>query len=563
MTQPSKSPAGVLQISAAVTQKGTSSSPKKAPKPPSQRLKLIIRRLPPGLTRAEFVETLGLEWTAGAGKVDWLEFKAGKVSKDAAKPSRPSRAYIHVTSNEHITPLSDHVRQLLFQDARNTMKDPILLGPPILEFSPYAKIPGNGSRNRKDAREGTIDQDPEFIAFLDKMTQPISKATPVDNAEGDEKKRDKKDKVTTPLVQFLRDKKASKAKDSAASKSSRNARSEKESKPEKIQAKKLLQRSDKEVAAPTAEKKGKGDKTSKESGKAAKQATVATSKSGKASTPSINKETATPALPERKRERGSVAVAKTLIQRDLQGSSSPGGRRRGKGGATETVSPNAGSPKTNSPKAATPKNGSPKTGSPKTANSRDSSALATDKPKKELVVKAGKKTLPGASSTKGKEKENEAVSIKAHETSNAPPPNTNSTTNATPKSSKANKSKPAAAPSPTATQAFLKYLNPSQGVTEASLAATFSPFGAVIKTEIDKKKGFGYVDFADPSALQKAIAASPVTVAQCQVVVLERKANPGGKAQPGSGSSHRNRGGRGRNKGPKGGNEAAPSAAET
>jgi regulator of nonsense transcripts 3 len=66
-------------------------------------------------------------------------------------------------------------------------------------------------------------------------------------------------------------------------------------------------------------------------------------------------------------------------------------------------------------------------------------------------------------------------------------------------------------------------------VTEALLETAFGAFGAVTKVEIDKKKGFGYVDFADPESLQKAMAASPVTVAQSQVVVLERKANPGGE----------------------------------
>jgi regulator of nonsense transcripts 3 len=58
-----------------------------------------------------------------------------------------------------------------------------------------------------------------------------------------------------------------------------------------------------------------------------------------------------------------------------------------------------------------------------------------------------------------------------------------------------------------------------------------------LKVEIDKKKGFGYIDFAEPDGLQKAIAASPVTVAQSQVVVLERKVNPGAEKTRGKGRS--------------------------
>lgn len=77
-----KSAGGVLQIPVAATQKNASATTKKAPKPPAPRLKLIIRRLPPGLTKAEFETALGPEWKTGAGKVDWFLYKPGKVSKE-------------------------------------------------------------------------------------------------------------------------------------------------------------------------------------------------------------------------------------------------------------------------------------------------------------------------------------------------------------------------------------------------------------------------------------------------------------------------------------------------
>lgn len=51
-------------------------------KPPAPRLKVIIRRLPPGLTQEEFFATLGQEWDLGQGKVDWVIFKPGKASKE-------------------------------------------------------------------------------------------------------------------------------------------------------------------------------------------------------------------------------------------------------------------------------------------------------------------------------------------------------------------------------------------------------------------------------------------------------------------------------------------------
>ncbi|KAJ5371498.1 uncharacterized protein N7496_007590 [Penicillium cataractarum] len=506
MTQPAagKATAGVLQIPVAATQKSTSTPAKKAPKPPAPRLKLLIRRLPPGLTQAELESALGAEWKVGAGKVDWLQYKPGKVSKDPAKPSRPSRAYIHVLSNEHAGPLSDRVRQSSFQDASHTSNDPVLLGPPTLEFAPYAKTPG--SRVRKDARQGTIDQDPEFIAFLESLTQPITKPATVDSIETEEKKAAV---VTTPLVQFIKDKKASKAKESAAAKSSK--RSEKESKQEKVQAKKLLQRPEKKLApGPSSDEKPKGEKAGKESGKAAKAAASTSTKGGKASASSTTKENTSAAASERKRERGNVAAAAKILQRDLGLSQAPA-RRRGKGAANDTTSA-------------------------KNESSRESSVPASEGSKKEAPSKPAKSA---ASSTKAKDREGGA-SPSSRASGTATPP-ANATAPST-KSAKGAKAKATASPTPTATQAFLKHANASQGVTEALLEAAFTPFGTVTKVEIDKKKGFGYVDFAEPEGLQKAMAASPVSVAQSQVVVLERKANPGGeKSRKGGGGG----GGRG------------------
>ncbi|KAJ5811275.1 hypothetical protein N7474_007576 [Penicillium riverlandense] len=515
MAQPAagKPTAGLLQIPAAATQKSASPAPaKKAPKPPTPRLKLVIRRLPPGLTQSELESALGEEWTVGGGKVDWLQYKPGKVSKDPAKPSRPARAYVHVVSSECITPFSDTVRQTSFQDARQTSHDPVLLGPPTLEFAPYAKTPG--SRVRKDARQGTIDQDSDFIAFLESLTQPIAKSAPVDTVDGEEKKKDTV--TTTPLVQFIKDKKASKGKDGSG-KSSKRA--DKEAKLEKVHAKKLLQRADKDTASTAPEKKAKGEKAAKEAGKAAKLAAAGGAKSNKSGA-TATKEGASAS--ERKRERGNVAAAAKILQRDL-GLSPAGARRR--------------------------------------AKAECESSPSGDGSKNEIPPKSVK-----GGSTKAKE----GGSPSSRGTPDTATPNTS--TPPPTKPSKAAKNKPAASPTPTATQAFLKHANPSQGVTESLLEEAFSLFGAVAKVEIDKKKGFGYVDFAEPAGLQQAMAASPVSVAQSQVVVLERKANPSEKARKanppaggnkaktgnaegnGGASSRGSRGGRGgRNKGSKGG----------
>lgn len=71
---------GLLQVTAAQTAGNAAKpSPSKVSGP---RLKVVIRRLAPGLTEAEFAKLLGDEWKLGQGKVDWFSYKSGKDSKE-------------------------------------------------------------------------------------------------------------------------------------------------------------------------------------------------------------------------------------------------------------------------------------------------------------------------------------------------------------------------------------------------------------------------------------------------------------------------------------------------
>ena len=86
MSAPGKNRAGgVLPISPAATRKPAHVAPHVARpgnRPPGPKLRLIVRRLPPGLLESEFWTALGEEWQLGKGKIEWAAFKDGKVSKE-------------------------------------------------------------------------------------------------------------------------------------------------------------------------------------------------------------------------------------------------------------------------------------------------------------------------------------------------------------------------------------------------------------------------------------------------------------------------------------------------
>lgn len=69
---------GVLPINPAATRKPQ----KPQQRTPAVRLRLIVRRLPPGLSETEFWDNLGDDWAVGKGKVEWAAFKPGKISKE-------------------------------------------------------------------------------------------------------------------------------------------------------------------------------------------------------------------------------------------------------------------------------------------------------------------------------------------------------------------------------------------------------------------------------------------------------------------------------------------------
>jgi regulator of nonsense transcripts 3 len=571
---------GVLTISATQTS-GNVSKPSPT-KPASPKLKVVVRRLAPGLTEGEFTAILGDEWKAGNGKVDWFSYEPGKDSRkyghslstyrsllifpsSPSKPSRPSRAYLHLTAETHLMTLSDTIRQSVFEDAQNTYTDPALIGPPTVEFATYGRVPGG--RRRTDARAGTIDQDPEFMSFLEGLANPTTGRELTADALA-EMASEKSEKVTTtPLVQFLKDKKASKSKDAAA-----KAARKQESQAAKIKSSKESSTSPEDV-----KKKGKEnklvEKAAKEAVKILNREAAAKTATGSstATQPSGESSTGPPKLDVTKvpgRQRSAVVAAHIrMLQRDLGLSPAQAHRQVRRDTADAQKAERAAAAE----KAASESEGS-------SSSQVQQSPTVPTAPKAGSVATNSRRSRAKAASSTEAEASKSALSSSTTPAAAAPPvvllkkPGTTQHTPTTPTATPAKlapaaiarKPQPVAVPSEGATQAFVKHANPSQGVTEPLLKEAMEQFGPVSMVEIDKRKGFAYVDFVDTEGLKKAMAANPISVAQGTVQVMQRKGTslppekkpqhqaphtPGRGGRGGRGGTIGRRGGRGGGRG--------------
>jgi len=417
-------------------------------------------------------------------------------------------------------------------------------------------------KKRTDPRQGTIDSEPEFMKFLESLTTPPQpKEADPEQAIDDGAKADVK-VTTTPLVEYLKEKKANKAKEAALAKSAKHARHESHNK-SKEDTKKKGKESKNDKADKPSEKEKEKEKV-REPVKLLTKKSVAqeVAEAAKTAANQASNKPAEEAPP--KSRRANISAAAKILQRDL--GLSPGSAHRkarqnaakadvtvksdsvnkeakdspSKPAAASTTTPTAPSKSTSA--SATPTPSTPKTqlseGSRRGRGkgSKQSSSGETAKGKSSEPLTTGKSTpiQTPIILKRGEDSESAAVTSPP-----ATPATASASTPATPtgpkaatggKGTSAGKSVSAApkkvsTPSVTAgaTRGFVKHANPSQGVTEPLLKRAMEAFGPVTFVEIDKRKGFAYVDFGNHEALVKAIGASPVSVAQGTVQVLERK----------------------------------------
>jgi regulator of nonsense transcripts 3 len=467
---------------------------------------------------------------------------------------------------DDILPLSEAVRNAVWEDAKASFNNPSLIGPPVLDFAIYKKVPS--AKKRTDARQGTIDQDPDFMAFLEELANPTPPKETIEGDEGDDFGKAENKVTTTPLIEFLKEKKANKAKEGTSSKNSKHGQGDSRSGKGKNTSKE----------DDSGRKKGKDSKTDKAdrtpretvkilTKKAASEQNADASKANPKS--QANDASAQEAAP--KSRRAGILAAARILQRDLGLSPGSAHRKARQDAAKADADAKTTPEKDNAPPTDAKASTSDPPASPVKANETEAPAAkgrgAAGNSNKQQ--QPNRRTRGGKNADKNKEKESEKENTREKDknkggasgqsqaapsppivllkkkgndtessqpakpaTSTSQPPATQGgrakadntaggSKGASNKGASAQKKPPAV--SPDATRGFVKHANPSQGVTEALLKQTLSTFGTITFVEIDKRKGFAYVDFAEHDGLVKAVTASPITVAQGTVQVLERK----------------------------------------
>ncbi|KAF8624683.1 hypothetical protein AX17_007014 [Amanita inopinata Kibby_2008] len=122
----------------------------------AERLKTVVRRLPPNLPEEVFWQSVQ-QWVTDE-TVSWKVFYPGKYKKKLNKENIPSRAYIAFKNEDILSQFSREYDGHVFRDKQGNESQA------VVEFAPYQKVPPE--KKKIDARNATIEKDEDYISFM-------------------------------------------------------------------------------------------------------------------------------------------------------------------------------------------------------------------------------------------------------------------------------------------------------------------------------------------------------------------------------------------------------------
>ncbi|KAL2342270.1 hypothetical protein Fmac_010210 [Flemingia macrophylla] len=164
------------------------------------RTKVVLRHLPPSISEASLLAQID---AAFAGRYNWLSFRPGKISQ---KHASYSRAYIDFKRPDDVILFADFFNGHVFVNEKGTQFKV------IVEYAPSQRVPRQWSK--KDGRDGTIYKDSEYLEFLELLAKPVenlpSAEIQLDKREAERSGAAKDIPIITPLMDFVRQKRAAK-----------------------------------------------------------------------------------------------------------------------------------------------------------------------------------------------------------------------------------------------------------------------------------------------------------------------------------------------------------------
>lgn len=185
------------------------------------RTKVVVRHLPCQLTEEKLQEQL-----TSLPPHDYMYFVQGDASYNQFGYSR---LYINFTSEDDIVPFKEMWDGYLFEDEAGFKTHA------VVEFAPFQRIPRKNKR-KPDPKCGTIQTDPEFLAFTEAYEQEVEPLPSIDKTTYMLEEPKAATKETTALIEYLKDKKEQKARAKAAKEAKKREKKAREkSRKEKVE----------------------------------------------------------------------------------------------------------------------------------------------------------------------------------------------------------------------------------------------------------------------------------------------------------------------------------------
>ncbi|KAM3387160.1 hypothetical protein ACQJBY_010180 [Aegilops geniculata] len=170
-------------------------------KDPAHRTKVVLRRLPPAIAQQPVVDQVDARF---AGRYDWACFRPGNASQ---KNHRYSRLYLNFKSPEDVVEFAEFFNGHVFVNEKGAQFKA------LVEYAPSQQVPKPNIK--KDARQGTITKDPEYLEFLELISKPTehlpSAEIQLERKEAERAAAGKEPPVVTPLMVYVRQQRAAKS----------------------------------------------------------------------------------------------------------------------------------------------------------------------------------------------------------------------------------------------------------------------------------------------------------------------------------------------------------------